>query len=66
MDIQDLQKKKGDELVEFVEKKREELRALRFKGAGSGMRDGHAIGNTKKEIAQALTVLNSRTPDSDV
>jgi ribosomal protein L29 len=60
MDIKDIQQKSEKELVELVVEKRTALRDLRFKGAGSGMRDSKAAVNTRKTIARALTVLNEK------
>lgn len=62
--MKDIQKKSDADLLKFINEKREELRELRFKSAGSGMRDVKAIKNTKKEIAQALTEQNARTRNS--
>lgn len=60
MSMKDLQKKDDKDLLKHVSEKREELRALRFSASGSGMRDAHAIRNTRKEIARSLTELNRR------
>ncbi len=59
--MKEIQKKNDAELVKFVNEKREELRALRFKASGSGVRDGHAIRNMRKEIARGLTELTRRS-----
>lgn len=53
--MKDIQKKNDGDLAKFVAEKREELRTLRFKGAGSGMRDTQSINHAKKELARALT-----------
>lgn len=58
--MKDLQKKNDADLVKFIALKREELRELRFKGAGSGMRDTKSINNAKKELARALTEQHAR------
>jgi len=58
--MKDIQKKNDNDLVEYVSNKREELRALRFDSAGSGMRDAHSMRNTRKEIARSLTEINRR------
>ena len=58
--ITELQKKTDGDLVKFITEKREELRKLRFGVTGSGMRNTHAIRDTRRAIAQALTELNTR------
>lgn len=60
MNITDLQKKSDTELIAYVKEKREELRKLRFGVTGSGMRNTHAIRDTRRELAQALTVVSTR------
>lgn len=60
MNITDLQKKSDVELIAYVKEKREELRKLRFGVTGSGMRNTHAIRDTRRELAQALTVVSTR------
>lgn len=60
MIITELQKKTDGDLVKFITEKREELRKLRFGVTGSGIRNTHAIRTVRHEIAQALTLLNSR------
>lgn len=60
MTIKEIREKNDKDLVTFIGEKREELRTLRFNASGSGMRDGHAIGNVRKEIARALTEYNRR------
>ena len=57
----ELQQKNNDELVKFVEEKREELRKLRFGTAGAGQRNTRSIRNLRREIAQALTEVGVRT-----
>lgn len=59
--MEEIRKKSDADLTKFIAEKREALRALRFGGAGSGMRDVKSIKNTRKEVAQALTELNART-----
>lgn len=61
MSIKELQEKNTADLVAFVAEKREELRKIRFGTTGSAMRNTHAIRDTRKEIARALTLLNTRT-----
>jgi len=60
MATKDIQKKTDAELEKLVHEKREELRTVRFQSAGSGTRDAKAIRGPKKEIARALTALNTR------
>jgi len=57
----ELQQKNDAELVKFVEEKREELRKIRFGSAGSNMRNTRSIRNLRREIAQALTEVSTRT-----
>lgn len=60
MDKEELQQKSDADLKGFISEKREELRTLRFSGAGSGMRDTKSISRIKKDVARALTEMNSR------
>ena len=60
MSKKDIQQKSEQDLATFVTEKREELRTLRFKASGSGMRDVKIFRNTKKDIARALTALNGK------
>lgn len=64
METKELQKKNDADLVKYVTEQREELRKLRFGGAGSGMRNTHAIRNTRKEIARSLTELARRAREA--
>lgn len=48
-----------DELRKIVADKREELRALRFNVAGSKNRDVKLASKLRKDIARALTQLNT-------
>ena len=48
-----------EELNKIVADKREELRALRFNVAGSKNRDVKAAHKLRKEIARAMTALNT-------
>jgi len=63
--MKDLQKKSEKDLQQMVTEKREELRGIRFASAGSGQRDVKVMRAAKKEIAQALTELNTRTVRDD-
>lgn len=47
------------ELIKLVADKREELRALRFNVAGSKNRDVKLQAKLRKDIARALTQLNT-------
>ena len=51
--------KEAAELAKIVADKREELRALRFGGAGSKNKNVKAGRSLRKEIARALTALNA-------
>jgi ribosomal protein L29 len=63
--IKDIQKKNDKELVTFVNDKREETRSFRFGVAGAGTRDVRKVRTSKKEIARALTELNSRARNNN-
>ena len=58
--MNDMKEKNNADLVKFISEKRGELHKLRFGVTGSGMRNTHAIRDTRKAIAQALTELNTR------
>ncbi|NCN52614.1 50S ribosomal protein L29 [Candidatus Parcubacteria bacterium] len=62
--MKDIQKKSDADLAKFIEEKREALREIRFKTAGSGMRDVKEIRNIKREVAQGLTERNARARKS--
>ena len=71
MDYTELKKKSDTQLKELLEEKRGELRLLRFKAHGEGLKNVHAIKQTKKSIARILTALkrpasspNHATPDA--
>ena len=49
-----------DELNVLVEKKREELRGLRFSSAGSKNRNVKLTRELRKEVARALTEANAQ------
>lgn len=57
----DFKKKSVKDLEKQIREKREELRAFRFKSAGSRTRNVREGRNTRKEIAQILTELNQRS-----
>jgi ribosomal protein L29 len=48
-----------EELQKIAADKREELRALRFGGAGSKNKNVKAAKSLRREIARALTALNA-------
>ena len=54
-----ISKKTPAELADFVTEKREELRQMRFALAGSKDRDVKKMRSAKKDIARALTILNT-------
>ncbi len=58
--MSDLQKKNTTDLLNYLGEKREELRGLRFGGAGSGVRNTQAQKLVKKEIARILTEVSVR------
>ena len=55
-----LTKHSAEDLHKLVQEKREELRALRFAVAGSKNRNVKQASTLRKQIARALTELNSR------
>lgn len=61
MNMTEIQQKNDADLVKFVEEKRDELRKLRFGIAGAGQRNTKAIRNLRREIAQGLTELTTRS-----
>jgi ribosomal protein L29 len=61
MKISELQQKNQAELLTFISEKRADLQKMRFGTAGAGTRNPHALRDTRREIAQALTVLNAQT-----
>lgn len=63
--MKDIQKKNDKDLVAFVKEKREETRSFRFGVAGAGTRDVRKVRTAKREIARALTELNSRTRNNN-
>ncbi len=56
----DFNKKSVEELIKFINEKREGLRSDRFKIAGSAKKGMTPIRFVRKEIARALTALNTR------
>lgn len=55
----DFNKKSREELVTFINEKKEGLRSDRFKVAGSAKKGMMPICLTRKEIARAFTSLNT-------
>jgi len=49
-----------EDLAQFVNDKREELRALQFNVAGSKNRNVKLARNIRKDVARALTETNAR------
>jgi len=60
MKIQELRKKSKNELNKFLLEKREHLRKLRFDCVSGKLKSHREIRNTKKQIAQTLTILRTR------
>ena len=59
MKIKELRMKSGKELNLLLASSREKLRDLRFKAANKQLKDVMDIKETKKLIAQILTLLNT-------
>lgn len=57
----DFKKKSVKDLEKLLKDKRAELRDFRFASAGSRTRNVREGRNTRKEVAQILTELKSRT-----
>lgn len=55
-----IKSKNNKDLIKMLNEKREVLRKFRFGISGSKTRDVKEGKNARKEIAQALTELNSR------
>lgn len=58
--MKEIIKKTNAELSTFVSEKKEALRTFRFGVTGSKVKNVKEGKSIRKEIAQALTVLNSR------
>jgi ribosomal protein L29 len=58
--IKDLFKKTDADLTKLLKEKQAELSGFRFGGAGAKVTNVKAGRNTRREIAQIKTVLNSR------
>jgi ribosomal protein L29 len=59
--MKEIREKDTAGLKQFVTEKRAELQKLRFGTAGSNLRNTRAQRNARREIAKALTELNTRT-----
>ena len=57
MNLKELKQKKSKDLLELLSQYRDELRELRFKIANKQLRDISKVRQTKKTIAQILTLL---------
>lgn len=60
MDLKELKTKKESELHSLLAKWREELRELRFKVSNHQLKNVREIRNIRKNIAQVLSLLNSK------
>lgn len=59
MEFSDLQNKSKEELRELLSEKKESLRSLLFKAGESQLKQLHLLKNTRREIAQILSILNT-------
>jgi len=60
MDFADLKNKNLKELQEILAEKRETVRELRFKVSEKQLKDVRNLRETKKVIAQILTLINQK------
>lgn len=60
MNIKELSEKSNDELNLLLNRQKDALRVLRFKVSTANLKNVQEIGNTKKEVARILTIINSR------
>lgn len=60
MEIVDLKNKNEKDLQQVLMEKREALRELKFKVSEKQLKDVRSIRETKKEIAQILTLINQK------
>ncbi len=58
--MKEIKKKSGDDLIKFLDEKREVVRAFRFDIAGSAKKNVKAHMTARREIARALTEQNLR------
>ncbi|MEX0933218.1 MAG: 50S ribosomal protein L29 [Candidatus Paceibacterota bacterium] len=61
MKTKELQKKKDQDLFKLLKDKQESLREFRFGVSGGGSNNTSQAQTFRREIAQILTELNSRT-----
>ncbi len=61
MSYKEIKKKSDSELVDYVNQQREIIRNFRFNTSGSANRDVSSFHSAKKEVARALTEINSRS-----
>ncbi|MFH1286486.1 MAG: 50S ribosomal protein L29 [Candidatus Magasanikbacteria bacterium] len=66
MDFSELKNKSEKQLMELLQEKREELRLLRFKVSGEGLKNVQDINKTKKIIARILTQLTRGAEPTDL
>jgi ribosomal protein L29 len=60
MEFKELKKKSESELHKLLEQLRDKLRELRFKDANKQLKNIREIRTVKENIAQILTLLNSK------
>jgi ribosomal protein L29 len=63
MELKELKIKSDSELEIILSETREKLRELRFKDASHQLKNVREIRKIRTEIAQALTIINSRKAD---
>lgn len=61
MKIEELRKKDKKDLEKSVQDLKRKLNDIRFKKSSNQLKNINDIGNTKKEIARILTVINEFT-----
>lgn len=59
-------KKNVEDLIKFLDEKREAIRAFRFDVSGSAKKNVKESGSNRKEVARILTELNIRKSASPV
>lgn len=60
MDVKELRRKSESELQRILAQKRDESREFRFKLAKDEAKNVRKARNSRKDIAQILTILNGR------
>ncbi|MEK7148409.1 MAG: hypothetical protein AAB770_00660 [Patescibacteria group bacterium] len=58
--MKEIKQKSGDDLIKFLNEKREVVRAFRFDIAGSAKKNVKSSALARKEVARALTEENLR------